>query len=226
MFLLIKTNTIMKNQDDYLRMVLIYLKMMDHAFQELVRVWNMDSDHDIDLNDYLQDFYPFPASLDEFALDVREWVRQFSIVALGQEPDLAPPPPPSWKNPSLGDEEPYQIICSYCGGTHVVFDANASWCAETQEEVLDSSFDNCDCIDCGAECHTEQVPYTPGQIYPVYFKVEKDGKEFIVKAEGRDEVEDRFKVGWGDVYTIDRNKTSELSVDFDLTNSDKRQITI
>lgn len=74
-------------QKVYLRKVLIYLKMLDHAFQKLNEVWAEDSQNEIDLNDYLSRLFPFDKSFDELGMDVREWVRDFSIKALDQEID-------------------------------------------------------------------------------------------------------------------------------------------
>jgi len=69
----------------YLRKVLVYMRMLDHAAQELNKAWAEDTDHGVDLNDYLTSMFPFSESFDQVALDIREWVRDFSKVALDEE---------------------------------------------------------------------------------------------------------------------------------------------
>lgn len=75
----------METKEMTLRKTLTYLKMLDHAFQELNTIWQ-DQDN-VDLNDFLTDMYPFTESFDQVAVDVREWVRYFSVIALGPETD-------------------------------------------------------------------------------------------------------------------------------------------
>jgi hypothetical protein len=75
----------MDNKQMYLRKVLVYMRMLDHAAQELNKAWAEDTDHGVDLNDYLTSMFPFSESFDQVALDIREWVRDFSKVALDEE---------------------------------------------------------------------------------------------------------------------------------------------
>jgi hypothetical protein len=62
----------------FLKKTLIYLKMFDHAAENLNLLWGQDQDNDVELNMYLSRFYPFNRSFDDLQLDIREWVRDFS----------------------------------------------------------------------------------------------------------------------------------------------------
>jgi len=75
----------MTKQEQYLKRTLVYMKMLDHAFTELNKVWAEDSDHDVDLNEYLVPLFPFHESFDQMQLLVREWVRSFANPLLDEE---------------------------------------------------------------------------------------------------------------------------------------------
>ena len=54
------------------------MKMLDHASQELIKLWHEDTDHDVDLNALLTRLYPFSDSFDQVQLNIREWLRDYN----------------------------------------------------------------------------------------------------------------------------------------------------
>lgn len=60
-------------QVEYLEQVNRRFEALLLAFRRFNEVWNNDSDHGLDLNDYLTTMYPFEKSFDEFLIDFGLW---------------------------------------------------------------------------------------------------------------------------------------------------------
>jgi hypothetical protein len=58
---------------DYIDKVIADMEKLRHSFFRMKATWERDDKFGIDLNDYLQEKYPFALSLDELAFKVQDW---------------------------------------------------------------------------------------------------------------------------------------------------------
>lgn len=70
-------------QATYLRQVMISMNMMLHAHRELNKLWDEDSDNEIELNDYLARLYPFDETYQVVVKDISIWVESLRNIVHG-----------------------------------------------------------------------------------------------------------------------------------------------
>ena len=55
------------------------------------------------------------------------------------------------------DTNMIDFVCSVCGSNHVVIDAYAEWCVESQDWELCSTYQDAYCTMCDKKTHLEEV---------------------------------------------------------------------
>lgn len=115
-------------QVEYLEQVNRRFEALKLAFSRFNEIWGRDSDHGLDLNDYLTTMYPFDKSFDEFLIDFNLWYGDGASKIVRAKNEI---------QPRLSIKEINELT-DEVGEPEVEYDHNVYDKGQTWEEIAES----------------------------------------------------------------------------------------